>query len=87
LYHIHSSHSMCPHSCRGERCFYITGSSSIRFFSVSEGVDPSTRSNPCLVVIRQKIRLFASRSSCRQSRRRSFSEFFFFLHGACVNFS
>jgi hypothetical protein len=32
-------------------------------FSVLEEVDPSTSSNPCFVVGRQKIRLFSSRSS------------------------
>jgi hypothetical protein len=41
-------------------------------------------SSSCFVVIPQKIRLFSSRSSYRQSRRRSFSEFLSFLGAIAV---
>jgi hypothetical protein len=54
------------------------------FYSVLEGVDPSTRSNPCFVVGRQKIRLFSSRFSLRHSRSRSSYEFFSLLVAIAV---
>jgi hypothetical protein len=60
-------HSFTLHSCLGGG-FCTLPVPSLRysiFFFVLEGDVPSTMSKSCFVVIRQKIRLFASRTSCR----------------------
>jgi hypothetical protein len=53
------------HSCQGGWCSYITGSSSMHYFSfflfISEGIDPSTWSSFSPSVIYWKSRWFSSR--------------------------